>query len=117
MPLIDSQIVATGCLVVVTVHVSPGRFVALSSAGAPIPPAFTGSGLVDPGASNTMIDLSVVPLLGLQPTGVVPILTPSTGSTPYNCNQYDVSVWFPQAPTLKQAQPVPYPVHLTLPVM
>jgi len=63
-----------------------------------------------------MIDRSVVHLLGLQPTGVIPILTPSTGVTPHNCNQYDVSVWFAQAPTLIQALPVPHPVHLTLPV-
>jgi len=63
-----------------------------------------------------MIDVSVVQLLGLQPTGVIPILTASTGSTPHNCNQYDVSVWFPQAPTLIHSQPMPYPVHLTLPV-
>src|SRR5205823_1241843 len=68
------------------------------------------------GASNTMIDQSIVGLLNLQPTGQIPILTPSTGSTPHNCNQYDVSVWFPQAPTLVQAQPFPHPVHLTLPV-
>jgi len=63
-----------------------------------------------------MIDQSVVQFLGLQPTGIVPTLTPSTGSNPHLCNQYDVSVWFPQAPTLTQAQPVPHPVHLTLPV-
>jgi hypothetical protein len=62
-----------------------------------------------------MIDRSVVQLLGLQPTGQMNVLT-AAGSTPSVCNQYDVSVWFPQAPTLIQSQPAPHPVHLTLPV-
>jgi hypothetical protein len=60
-----------------------------------------------------MIDLSVVQRLGLQPTGQTNVLT-AAGSTPTVCNQYDVSVWFPLAPTLIRAQPVPHPVHLTL---
>jgi hypothetical protein len=116
MPLVDAQIGTAGCLVNVTLHVSPGRYSALANAGQNPPPSYNGIGLVDTGASNTMIDRSVVGFLGLQPTGITRILTPSTGSTRFNVNQYDVSVWFPQAPTLIQTQAVPHPVHLTLPV-
>lgn len=116
MPLIDAQITPIGCLVSVAIQVSTGRFGALQKAGQPIPQPFFALGLVDPGASNTMIDKSAVQALGLQPTGSTPMLTPSTGAVPHQCNQYDVSVWFPQSPTLVQTQPTPYAVHLTLPV-
>jgi hypothetical protein len=116
MPLVDAQIGPKGCFVSIIVHATPKRFAALMAAGQNNPAPFTGLGLVDPGASNTMIDRSVVAFLGLQSTGVGRLLTPTTGSTPHNCNQYDVSVWFPQAPTLVQAKPSAYPVHLTLPV-
>src|SRR5437588_10701293 len=112
MPLIDLQITSTGCVVVVSIHVSAGRYQALQQAGQVPPPIFNGRGLVDPGASITSIDPSVVKFLGLQPTGLVPMVTPSTGSTPHLCNQYDVSVWFPQAPTLVHAFPVPQPIPL-----
>ena len=114
--VLDAQITRAGCLGSVAIHVSTGRYHALVAAGLKVPPAFFGTGLIDPGASNTMIDQSVVRDLGLQPTGVVPTLTPSTGPTPHLCNQYDVSVWFTPGPTLVQAQPPPHPVHLTLPV-
>jgi hypothetical protein len=33
--------------------------------------------------------------LGLQPTGVVPMLTPSTGLTPKNAETYDVGIMIP----------------------
>jgi hypothetical protein len=116
MPLLDAEITPAGCIVSIAIHVSAGRYQALTQAGQTPPQAFRGVGLVDSGASNTMIDHSVVQALGLQPTGVVPTLTPSTGPTPHLCDQYDVSVWFPQAPTLIQAQPSPHPIQLTLPV-
>jgi hypothetical protein len=116
MPLVDATIVAQGCLVFVTVHVSNSRFHALQIAGAQPPSAFNGIGLVDTGASNTLIDKSIVPFLGLQPSGIVPVFSPTTGATPISINEYDVSVWFPQAPNLIQSQVTPHPVHLTLPV-
>lgn len=116
MPLLDGQITMDGCIVDISINVSIGRFHALQQAGLNTPQAFFGRGLVDPGASNTMIDRTIVQQLGLQATGVVPTLTPSTGPIPHQCNQYDVSVWFPQAPTLVQAQTIPHPVYLILPV-
>jgi len=33
--------------------------------------------------------------MGLQPTGSIPILTPSTGATPTQVNTYDVSLTVP----------------------
>ena len=116
MPLLDAQITAMGCVASVTIYLSAGRVQAITQAGQNLPNPFSGTGLIDPGASNTMICRSVVQALGLQPTGIGQMLTPSTGSTPHQCNQYDVSVWFPQMPTLVQSQPTAHPVHLTLPV-
>jgi hypothetical protein len=48
--------------------------------------------LVDTGASCTCIVAGVLAPLGLVATGTVPISTPSTGTTPATCNQYDVSM-------------------------
>jgi predicted aspartyl protease len=46
--------------------------------------------LVDTGASGTVIDPTAIQTLGLSPTGMVSIHTPSTGGTSVNCAQYDV---------------------------
>ncbi len=48
-----------------------------------IPNPVAVKGLVDTGASCTVIDPTVVQRLGLTPTGSTMILTPSTGSTPH----------------------------------
>lgn len=48
--------------------------------------------LIDTGASNTCIDPSVLAALGLTPTGTVSVITPSTGATPVECNQFDVAL-------------------------
>jgi hypothetical protein len=116
MPLIDLPIKPDGCLVDVAIHVGEGRYQALLQAGLMPPQRFQGIGLIDPGASNTVIDQSVVQFLGLQSIGVAPTFTSTTGSIPHLCRLYDISVWFPQAPTLVQSQPGAHPVHLTLPV-
>lgn len=48
--------------------------------------------LIDTGASCTCVDPAKIAPLGLTPTGNIPILTPSTGSTPHFANQYDVAL-------------------------
>lgn len=116
MPLIDAPIQPAGCLVDIALHVGESRYRLLKQAGLPLPARFQGIGLTDPGASSTVIDQSVVSLLGLQSIGVAPRFTSTTGAIPHLCNVYDVSVWFPQPPTLVQAQPGAHPIHLTLPV-
>jgi hypothetical protein len=68
---------------------------ALQAAGVALPQPTSGLFLVDTGASQTVIDTALLSPLGLVPTGSVPIHTPSTGTTPQNCNQYDVMLLVP----------------------
>jgi len=52
-------------------------------------------GLIDTGASGTVIDPSLLSSLNLTPTSAVPIHTPSTSGKPKLCDQFDVSLVFP----------------------
>jgi len=88
----------------------------------PLPGVFFGLGLIDTGASHTVIDTSVVSSLGLVQTGSTPVLTPSTGTTPHQCNTYDVALWL-MAQSVPAGQLVPvssshlaHPSHLMLAV-
>lgn len=79
------------------VGVSLPRQEALKLAGLPIPQWIPGQFLVDTGASGTCIDPALVLPLGIPPSGMVNVQTPSTGATPHACNQYDVSLYIPGA--------------------
>lgn len=83
----------------VAVVVSAPRLAALQAAGVPQPAPANGMFLIDTGASHTMVDATLIQQLGITPTGVIPIHTPSTGPTPHQCNQYDVGLYiYPQGP-------------------
>jgi hypothetical protein len=92
MPHLTLQIAAGGPLIDVLVGVSIPRQRALHAAGLPVPPAVQIRALIDTGASCTCIDPSVPLRLGLAPTGIAPMHTPSTGNQPHMANQYDVSL-------------------------
>ncbi len=81
----------------IDLHVSASgpRLTALRDAGLPWPQMQAIRGLVDTGASHTCMDPSVLTALGLQPTGSVPMLTPSTGATPMHADTYDVGIVIP----------------------
>jgi hypothetical protein len=51
--------------------------------------------LVDTGASHTCMDPAVLQGLGLTPTGVATVNTPTTGSQPQSQDQYDVGLLIP----------------------
>lgn len=57
-----------------------------------------------------VLDATAIGSLGLVPTGVVSMQTPSTNSTPHSCNQYDISLIIPAtstgAPLVIEALPV-----------
>lgn len=74
---------------------SAARLAALTQAGEALPAPQAIRGLVDTGASHTCVDPSVLTALQLQPTGSVPMLTPSTGATPQNADTYDVGIVIP----------------------
>jgi predicted aspartyl protease len=80
---------------VVDVRVGVGTSVenALKKAGSPIPPMVSAKGMIDTGATSSVIQPSIVQSLGLQPVGIANISTPSSANVP--CNQYLIRVFFP----------------------
>jgi predicted aspartyl protease len=79
----------------VVITASAPRLQALTTAGQPLPSPISIRALLDTGASHTCVDPSVLNTLGLQATGSVPMLTPSTGATPMNADTYDVAIVIP----------------------
>ena len=92
MPILTSPLAAEGAVIDLLVGVSDPRQQALLAANQPVPSPVPIRALIDPGASITCIEDSVLQPLALVPTGIVSMTTPSTGATPAFCNQYDVSL-------------------------
>ena len=86
----------------------------MSSQGLPIPSPVIVRGLIDTGASCTCIDPSVIQQLGIPPSGTAAMLTPSTGTTPHQCNQFDVALLliFPVP-----SSPPAHPLGFIIPVL
>lgn len=68
---------------------------ALKAAGQTVPPPVSGVFLVDTGASHTVVDVSLVTALGLNPTGTVMVHTPSTQGNAVPLYQYDLMLYVP----------------------
>lgn len=93
MPYITIQVSPQGLVCDAFVHVSKARREALLAAKQPVPPAQRIRALVDTGASCTCIDPSYATALGLTPKGAkVQIDTASTAGTPFEADQYDISL-------------------------
>ncbi len=92
LPHITCQLSAGGPIIDLLIGISAPRVEALHRAGRQVPALIPVRGLIDTGASATCVDPTVVKPLGIQPTGQTTILTPSTGSAPHACDQYDVSL-------------------------
>lgn len=96
MPAIHANIAAGGGpLVIAHIGVSIPRMQALIAAGHTAPNPITGTFLIDTGASGTCVDDTFISQLGLQPTGRVAIMTPSTGGGVHHCDQFDISLFIP----------------------
>jgi len=102
VPHFTLQIFPQGPLVGALIGVSHAKRAALISAGQPVPPVFQGQGLIDTGASNSCVDPSVLQTLGLTPTGIATVNTPSTGQQPHTADQYDVSIFVPSGSPTQQ---------------
>ena len=81
-----------GPILKVVVGVSGPRAAALKAAEKPVPDSVLLDCLIDTGASVSCMDFAAIAPLGLQPTGMTPISTPSTGANPAMCAQYDVAI-------------------------
>lgn len=82
-----------GCLVQVGIGLTEPRKKALETEGKIPPELQFATALIDTGTSISAIDVSIVSALGLTPTDVVPVHTPSTGSTPAPTALYDVRTY------------------------
>lgn len=70
---------------------------ALQAAGQAVPQPIRIRALLDTGASCTCVDPSVLAALNLTPTGSATMITPSTGATPHQTDQFDVGLIIPGA--------------------
>lgn len=66
---------------------------ALKKSGDSLPDPVLVKGMIDTGATGTVIQPEIAKKLGLQPVGVVTISTPSSENVP--CYQYSVRLIFP----------------------
>lgn len=80
----------SGPILIVFIGVSGARQQALRDAGLTPPLPEIANMLIDTGASHTCIDERFVGRLGLQPTGSVPMHTPSTGTQAQIVATYDI---------------------------
>jgi hypothetical protein len=90
MPHFTLSLDASAPVVNAGITVSEARRVALRAANEPIPGVQVVRALIDTGASFTSIDRAVLSALGLEPTGTIDIVTPSTGQGPHLADAYDV---------------------------
>lgn len=93
------QIEPGGPILQAIIFVSQPRIAALTAAGQTVPNPVPIRALVDTGASCTCVDPSVLASLGLTPTGIVRVNTPSTGTTPHSADQFDIALFIPGPPS------------------
>lgn len=96
MPSVNLSITPQGAILDTLIGVSAPRREALAKAGLPIPAPANARLLIDTGASSTCVDSKIIQYLGISPSGMVQIHTPSTSSAAaHPCSQYDVSLLIP----------------------
>jgi Aspartyl protease len=95
LPYFNLQISPQGLIANAIISVGQARRSALVASQQPIPSAAQARLLVDTGASNTCVDPSILHGLGLTPTGVATVNTPTTGTQPQTQDQYDVGLLIP----------------------
>ena len=110
MPLIHRPLTDGAPIVSVFIGVSGPRQQALIASGLPVPDLVRMELLIDTGASSCLLDQTAIAPLGLVPTGVTTVHTPSTdAAAPHFCNQYDVSLILPAPegpPLVLEALPI-----------
>lgn len=97
MPSLVLPLTVDGAIAEVLIGVSHMRAMALRTIQQAVPEPVMVRLLIDTGATTTNISQGLLASLGLVPTGSVPVHTASSGSVPVNCDEYDVSLFFPDA--------------------
>lgn len=95
MPHFTREVSPNGPIVGVIFAASEARRAALTAAGKAHPNPVPGVALLDTGASCTCIDPAIARQLELSPTGTTGILTPSTGATQHETEQFDIAMVIP----------------------
>jgi hypothetical protein len=90
MPHFTLMIDGPGPVVNAAVFLTQGRRDAVTASGGELPTIQVVRALVDTGASITSIDPQVFETLGLTPTGLLDMVTPSTGAGVHTTDTYDV---------------------------
>lgn len=99
MPTLTVSQLPDGPILNLQIGVSVPRRKSLEAAGKPVPAAITVGGLVNPGASCTVVDRKLLRQLGINATGQVVFRSTAQGTIPEKSPQYDVSIGvagFPQ---------------------
>lgn len=91
-----ANLATVGPLVEVFIGPSALFLQAMAKSGQPVPPPVKAVGMVDTGASGTVLAPGVIAALGLKPIGMTQISTPSTTSPVAAC-QFNVSIAFPNS--------------------
>jgi len=97
MPSLILPLTADGAIAEVLIGVSHMRAMALRAIQQAVPEPVRVRLLVDTGATSTNVSQGLLSSLGLVSTGSVPVHTASSGTATVNCDEFDVSLFFPDA--------------------
>ncbi len=93
MPSVNVPITSDGAIVRIRIGISIPRLGQMQRLKIATPDPVECRLLIDTGASGTCLDGWIFQNLGLEPSGIANIQTPSTSAgKPHVCNEYDVSV-------------------------
>lgn len=97
MPSIIAPLTHDGAIVEVLVGISHPRAMMLQARQQSVPEPLRLRLLIDTGASSTTLAYGRLAALNLPPTGTTHVHTASSGNSPVECDEYDVSLVFPDA--------------------
>jgi hypothetical protein len=90
---------AVGAVIEVQIAMKASDEAALRLARQPVPAPFLVNAMVDTGASFTVLQQGLAQQLGLVPSGIISVNTPSSTNLP--CYQYPVRLLLPESVTLE----------------
>jgi hypothetical protein len=83
----------SGAVIRLYVGVDRQRQILLAKHNFPVPVPIVVRAQVDTGSGVTAVAPQILETLDLRPIGKKPVITPSTGATPHECNEFVASLW------------------------